>query len=286
MEDIFFFGLGYTSTKIAKTLQAKGIKVAGSVRHPEKREALRCEGITAICFDDEDTLIPALQSCSHVIVSIPTVGGEDLTLLKYGALLEHIKPVYIGYLSSTVVYGNHDGALVNEETVCAPSSSRGHARLCAEKSWQQLAAKWHGCCDVFRLAGIYGPHRNALKSVQTGKARKIFKKGQVFGRIHRDDIVKTVIQAMHEATGKIYNVNDDAPAPPWEVIAYAEELLKREPKPLIPIEQADLSPMAQSFYQDNKRVCNRRIKEELGIKLSYPSYKEGLDALLKSEHIA
>jgi nucleoside-diphosphate-sugar epimerase len=190
---------------------------------------------------------------------------------------------WAGYLSTTGVYGDRRGGTVDESSERIPASQRGRRRVAAEDGWLDLWRN-HGIpVHIFRLAGIYGPGRNALETVRQGRARRIRKAGQVFGRIHVDDIVATLAASMARPDpGAPYNVADDEPAPPDEVIAHACELLGVEPPPLQDFETVkdSLSPMALSFYGENKRVSNRRIKEELGVALKWPTYREGLKGLL------
>jgi nucleoside-diphosphate-sugar epimerase len=184
---------------------------------------------------------------------------------------------WIGYLSTTGVYGNHNGGWVDEETTLAPSTQRGKFREMAENSWTKLDMNLH----IFRLAGIYGPGRGPFSKVRNGTARRIIKKGQLFSRIHVDDIAQTLLASIKSPRkGAIYNVCDDNPAPPEDVIAYAAELLGMPVPEAIDFDKADMSPMAKSFYAENKKVSNELIKKELGIKLKFPDYKTGLRSLL------
>ncbi len=190
----------------------------------------------------------------------------------------------MGYLSTTGVYGDRDGGWVDEEAPLEPTGARGRKRVAAEAAWLALRRDHGVPVHLFRLAGIYGPGRNALATVQAGRAKRIDKPGQVFSRIHVDDIATVLEASMARPNpGRAYNVCDDEPAPPAEVIAHACDLLGVAPPPLVPFEQAELSAMARSFYRDNKRVSNRRIKQELGVKLAYPGYKAGLAALLREQ---
>jgi nucleoside-diphosphate-sugar epimerase len=188
---------------------------------------------------------------------------------------------WLGYLSTTGVYGDRRGGRVDEDSALAPSGERGRRRVAAEAGWLDLHRRRSVPVHIFRLAGIYGPGRSALDTVRQGRAQRIDKPGQVFSRIHVADLAAVLRASMARPDpGAIYNVCDDDPAPPEAVIAHACALLGVEPPPLVPFDTADLSPMARSFYDDNKRVSNRRLKEVLGVTLAYPSYKDGLQALL------
>jgi nucleoside-diphosphate-sugar epimerase len=281
MNSLFVFGLGYSSTAIALNFLEKGWKVSGTVRSEEKISTLKnlYPNLNIGLFQNQHWIKNQLQLSSHILVSIPPQHHADPTLPLYARHIINAKPSWIGYLSSTVVYGDHKGAWVDEQTTPSPSAERGQARLQAEQQWQQIAENNHTLVDIFRLAGIYGPHRNALASLTAHKAKKIIKKNQIFSRIHRDDIVAIVSAAIQKPQGLIYNGSDNLPAPPWEVIAYAETCLGLQPLPDIPFENANLSPQALSFYQDNKRVRSDFTQKTLNISLAYPSYKEGLDAL-------
>lgn len=184
--------------------------------------------------------------------------------------------VWAGYLSTTSVYGVSDGSRVNETSLCAPTSARGQRRLAAERAWQALPLPAH----VFRLSGIYGPGRSVFDTIREGKAQRIVKPGQAFNRIHVADIARALRASIeHPNAGRIYNLADDLPAPSTDLVAYACELLGVAPPPLIPFDHAELSPMAREFWADNKRVSNQRIKDELGVRLLYPTWRDGLDAI-------
>lgn len=280
MKKIFCFGIGYSALAILQSLQKQQWMVSGTVKSYEKAQYLKSLGVDCQQFENKHWIAEKLAESSHILCSIPPSENLDPTLELYQELIVKASPQWIGYLSSTVVYGNQQGAWVSEDSSCSPSTKRGIARLQSEKNWKNLSKlNQNISVDIFRLAGIYGPYRNALSSLKNQKAQKIFKEGQVFGRIHRDDITSIVINALQKRLNLVYNCSDDLPSPPWEVIEYAEKLLKLKPLPLVPIEQTQLSPMAASFYQDNKRVNNQKIKKLLNITLKYPSYKEGLQSL-------
>lgn len=233
----------------------------------------------------EEQVAERLQSATHILVSVPPGENGDPVLENHRNDLRDAPNIeWFGYLSTVGVYGDHDGAWVDETTNPAPVSKRSQRRVEAEQAWRELATEAGTPLGVFRLSGIYGPGRNALVNLRRGRARRVIKPGQVFNRIHLGDIASSVVASIaRPRMDAIYNVTDDEPAPPQDVIAHAAELLGMEKLPDIPFEDADLSPMGRSFYGENKRVSNALIKNELGIALSYPSYREGLAALLETE---
>ncbi len=224
----------------------------------------------------------ALDGATHLLGSVPPDGEGDAVLDHHAADIAGLRGLaWAGYLSTTGVYGNRDGGWVDETSELRPTGPRQRRRAEAEARWLALWREHGVPVHVFRLAGIYGPGRSALEAVRAGTARRVHKPGQVFSRIHVDDIVAVLRASMARPhPGAVYNVCDDEPAPPEDVIAYAAELLGVAPPPLVPFEEAELSPMARSFYADNKRVRNERIKAELGVRLRYPDYRAGLRALL------
>ena len=285
---LFCFGLGYTALKLAETLLAEGWQVAGTCRSAEICAAFAARGIAATPFDRDQPLEDAaglIGGSTHLLSSVPPDGAGDAVLDAHAVAIAHAERLeWIGYLSTTGVYGNHRGLWVDEETPPTPAGERGERRAAAEDLW--LNYWWgHGIpVQIFRLAGIYGPGRNMLATVKAGAAKRIDKPGQVFSRIHVDDIVAVLRASIARPNGgRIYNVCDDAPTPPREVVEHACELLGVAPPPLVDFDDTALSPMARSFYEDNKRVRNDRIKEELGVTLAYPDYKAGLAALLDEE---
>ncbi len=284
---LFCFGLGYSARALAARLTARGWTIAGTTRSREKADALRAAGIETFLFDRNAPLeaaAEALQGTTQLLLSVPPDGAGDPVLDHHGDDIAACRSiVWAGYLSTTGVYGDRDGGWVDEDSACQPTGERGRRRLAAEQAWCALMSRAGTPVHRFRLAGIYGPGRNALATVRRGRAQRIDKPGQVFSRVHVDDIA-AVLEAsiLRPWPGRAYNVCDDNPAPPAEVIAHACALLDQQPPPLIPFDQAELSAMARSFYRDNKRVSNRRIKEELGVTLSYPDYRAGLAALLAS----
>lgn len=280
---LFCFGLGYSALALADTLRAEGWGIAGTCRTPETLTALRGRGLDAHLFERAHLLAPsALEGVTHVLQSIPPDAEGDPVLALQRATLARLPQLrWFGYLSTTGVYGDRGGGWVDEQSDLQPTGERGRRRVAAEVGWSRLAHAEGLPLHIFRLAGIYGPGRSALDSLRAGTARRIIKPGQVFSRIHVADIVQVLRASLaRPSPGAVYNVCDDDPAPPWEVIEYAAQLLGVPPPPAVPFEQAELSEMARSFYDDNKRVRNERIKRELGVQLMYPSYREGLRALI------
>jgi len=286
---LFCFGLGYTAQALAADLQAEGWTVAGTTREPSARRELVARGWDIHLFDSArpmDDPAAALAGTTHLLASVPPDEAGDAVLAHHAADIAALGGLaWAGYLSTTGVYGDRQGGAVDEDSERVPASQRGRRRVAAEDGWLDL---WraHGVpVHIFRLAGIYGPGRNALETVRQGRARRIRKPGQVFGRIHLDDIVGALRVSMARPNpGVAYNLTDDEPAAPDEVIAHACELLGVDPPPLQDFEaiKDSLSPMALSFYGENKRVSNRRIKDELGWTLKWPTYREGLKGLLVS----
>jgi nucleoside-diphosphate-sugar epimerase len=285
---LFCFGLGYTARVLAARLLAHGWQVAGTTRGEEEARALARTGLEVFLFDRGRPLADAgavLAGTTHLLSSVPPDENGDPVIDGHGVDIAALGGLaWAGYLSTTGVYGDRDGGWVDEDSALEPTGARGQKRVAAEAAWLALQRDHAVPVHLFRLAGIYGPGRNALATVQAGQAKRIDKPGQVFSRIHVHDIATVLEASMARPNpGRVYNVCDDDPAPPAEVIGHACQLLGVAPPPLVPFEQAELSPMARSFYRDNKRVSNRRIKEELGAALAYPNYKAGLEVLLREE---
>ncbi|SFG88470.1 Nucleoside-diphosphate-sugar epimerase [Palleronia marisminoris] len=275
-------GCGYSARALVPRLLARGWEVRGTTRSADKAEALASAGIPPLVWPGEDDLGPHINWATHVVHSVSPDDG-DLVLETYGGALAAADLEWFAYLSTTGVYGDYGGGWVDEDTPLNPSTARGAARVRAEAGWRALQS--HGLrLHIFRLAGIYGPGRGPFAKVRAGKARRIVKQGQVFSRIHVEDIAAVLEASIdHPRPGAIYNVCDDDPAPPQDVIAHAADLLGVPRPPEIPFEAADLSPMARSFYAESKRVRNDRIKDELGVELAYPTYRDGLRALLDED---
>lgn len=247
----------------------------GTTRHPDGASDLIAQGVEPLVLPAD--LTPALARATHFLATAAPDGDGDPFLRAALAAISAARPVWVGYLSTTAVYGDHQGGWVDEETPPTPQSARAVLRILAEKQWLATGLPVH----IFRLAGIYGPGRGPFEKVRDGSARRIIKPGQVFSRIHVDDIAATLIASIARPNpGAVYNVCDDDPAPPEDVLAYAAALLSLPEPPGVPYEAAEMSPMARSFYGESKRVSNRRIRGELGVELAYPTYREGLEGLL------
>ena len=286
--NLFVLGLGYSAGVFARRKLAEGWRVLGTVRSPEKMKALRAEGIEAFTFDartgELGPFTSALREADGLLISIPPMGENDILPEQLSrAIPEGTRRLrWIGYLSTIGVYGDHAGAWVDETTSCRPSSMRSRARFAAETSWMRLGSRLDIPIMNFRLPGIYGPGRNALVALRAGTARRIVKPGQIFNRVHVDDIVAALSLSMkNDAASAVYNVTDDEPSPPQDVITFAAALLGIEPPPEIAFADAKLSPMAAGFYAESKRVRNGLIKRNLGFAPAYPTYREGLQALLR-----
>lgn len=280
---LFVFGMGYSSRAIARALAQDATWIGGTNRGPDKAEALRAEAIEPFVFDGVGPgagIEAALARTTHLVVSIaPGEAGDPALALYSEAIRKAPHLEWIGYLSTVGVYGNHDGAWVDETSECRPVSKRSVQRDKAERAWLELGSDLGVPTGIFRLSGIYGPGRNAFENFKKGTARRIDKPGQVFNRIHVDDIGQTVAKAARQRAGGLFNVTDDEPRPPQDVVAFAAELLGVEAPPLIAFENAELSPMGRSFYGENKRVSNAKIKKILNVDLAFPTYREALTAL-------
>lgn len=292
MKKLFCFGYGYTCNVLAHELMDGGEGqnwcLAGTTRDNEKRRFLRDQNIKSFLFDyqqplEDPTLF--LRDTTHLLISTPPDDeGDPVFLMHANDILNIPKLEWVGYLSSTSVYGDRDGGWVDESSEIRPTSKRGSRRAKAEDQWLNLFRTKKLPVHAFRLAGIYGPGRSALDSVRVGNARRINKPGHAFSRIHVEDIVQTLISSMHKPNpGAAYNMADDLAAPSQEVIKYACEILGLPVPPLLPYDETDMAPIARSFYADNKRIKNDKIKNELDVKLKYPTYKEGLQNCLEKE---
>lgn len=278
------FGHGYSASALAQRLLPLGWTIFGTTRSPERAQTIRASGVTPILLADGDTpetLSQALPKASHMLVSAGPDAQGDPTLSRFRDQITAAPNLeWVGYLSTTGVYGDHQGAWVDETTPLTPSTKRGQWRVAAERDWQSVPDL---PLHIFRLAGIYGPGRGPFSKVRNGTARRIIKANQVFSRIHVADIAQVLHASINRPNpGDIYNLCDDDPAPPEDVIAHAAKLLNLPVPPAIPFENAEMTPMARSFYAESKRVRNTRIKEELGVRLLFPNYRVGLQALLDS----
>lgn len=279
MPVLLTLGHGYSADALARRLIPQGWRVIGTTRSPERADAMRKAGIEPLIWLAQ-SLQPALADATHILVSMAPDASGDPVLQAHRAEIAAAKPQWLGYLSTTGVYGDHAGGWVDETTPLTPSTSRGRARVAAEAEWQAMGLPLH----IFRLAGIYGPGRGPFEKVRNGTARRIIKAGQVFSRIHVEDIAQVLEASIHlPRAGAIYNLCDDDPAPPEDVLLYAAELLGLPAPPAEDFANAEMTPMARSFYAESKRVSNRRIKDELGVALIHKDYRSGLRALLESE---
>lgn len=287
MSRLFSFGLGFSAEVLSARLAAQGWEIAGTSRDAANIERLTAIGYDVVRFTGafSDELARALHGTTHLLHSIPPGTDGDPVLNAASEAIAALPALqWTGYLSTVGVYGDQKGAWVDEETPVAPNSQRTHARVAAETAWLAFGTEIGVPVQIFRLAGIYGPGRSAFDKLKDGTARRIVKPGQVFSRIHVEDIASVLEASIAQPhAGAIYNVADDEPAPPDEVIAHAAELLGVPPPPAVPFEEADLSPMARSFYQGTRRIGNKRIKSELGVSLRYPTYRDGLAALLDAQ---
>lgn len=293
---LFVFGVGFSGLALARHMIERGWAVSGTTRSPEKAAALAEQGLLPFVFDggpSPDTR-NALAATTHLLVSIAPSHGMgskqsgdallDPVLEAFGPDLREGMPhlEWIGYWSTVGVYGDHGGEWVDEGADCRPASRRAKMRVDAEAAWQALGRRRGLPVAVMRLGGIYGPGRNAFIKLQEGSARRIVKPGQVFSRIHVDDIAGSTALLAEKHMGGVFNIADDEPGPPQDVIAYAAELMGLTPPPEIPFEEAEISPMARSFYSDNKRISNARIKEA-GYHFVYPDYRTALTRMWRED---
>ena len=276
-KSLLCIGYGFSARAMTAVLHPLGWNITGTTRSEVRANEMRNENVTPIIWPGNN-LHEALTKASHLLISAPPSGLGD-------PFLNAIDPKryefsWVGYLSTTGVYGNHNGAWVDETAALTPATQRGQLRVEAEAAWTATGLPLH----IFRLAGIYGSGRGPFSKVRNGTARRIIKAGQMFSRIHADDIAQVVTTSiMQPRPGAIYNLCDDEPAPPQDVLTYAAQLLNMPLPPAVNFDTAEMTPMARSFYAENKRVRNDLIKTELGVCLKYPNYKEGLKSLLKLE---
>jgi len=286
---LFCFGYGYCCDYLSSDLMLKGgWKISGTTRDSDKKRSLRARNINAHIFDDDCPLADPLYmmgNVTHLLISTPPDDDGDPVFNIHAQDILRLKNLeWVGYFSTTGAYGDRGGKWVDETSEVRPSTKRGSRRAKAEEQWLSLFKGFDLPVHIFRLSGVYGPGRSAIDSVRAGIARRIDKPGHAFSRIHVEDIVQTLQASFdHPAPGEVYNVCDDMPAPSHEVISCACELLDIEPPPLLPYDKVDLAPIARSFYADNKRVRNDKIKKELGIELKHKNYKDGLRACLDAE---
>ena len=286
---ILSFGHGYSAQALSRILLPQGWQITGTTRSEVKAEALADQGVAPLIFpgdgdgDGDGDVADAIAQASHLLISAGPDASGDPVLNAVGDMISARARQFewVGYLSTTGVYGDHQGAWVDENTPLTPSTRRGQWRKDAEEAWHAVPGL---PLHIFRLAGIYGPGRGPFAKVRDGTARRIVKTGQVFSRTHVEDIAQVLAASIAQpAPGTAYNICDDDPAPPQDVIAHAAELLGAPVPPAIPFETAEMTPMARSFYAESKRVRNDRIKDELGVQLRFRTYREGLAALLADD---
>lgn len=276
------FGHGYSARALTRLLLPLGWRVIGTTRSAEKAAGLAQEGVEARLFPGTD-LGADLDAASHLLISAgPDAQGDPVLNALGPEIAARARQFdWVGYLSTTGVYGDHQGGWVDESTPLTPSTRRGAWRKAAEEAWSAIPGL---NLHIFRLAGIYGPGRGPFAKVRQGTARRIIKPGQVFSRIHVEDIAQVLKASIERPNpGAAYNLCDDDPAPPQDVIAHAAELLGLPVPPAVDFDEAEMTPMARSFYAESKRVRNDRIKDELGVTLTYPDYRAGLAALLAQD---
>ena len=279
---LFIFGAGFSASAIAEKSKYDFAEITGTTRSEEKCGSLESSQVQAVVFNGMQStpeLLKHLATTTHLLVSIAP-GDADPVLTAFPDICEQMPNLqWIGYLSTVGVYGNHDGAWVDEETEPKPVSKRSIQRIEAESQWQKKVEQAGIPIAIFRLSGIYGPGRNAFVTIKNGKSRRLVKKGQVFNRIHREDIGTAVQLAMRNNIGGIFNITDDEPAPPQDVVTYAHDLMGIEPPPEMDFITADITPMARSFYGENKRVSNKKSKEVLGMTYAWPNYRYSLEKM-------
>ena len=288
MKHMLIFGMGFSGRAIARRLAKDGWRITGTSRTPDGLAAIKALGHEALLFTGEapgEGITAAVNTATHVLVSAgPDANGDPVLAHHRKDLAAAPALTWIGYLSTVGVYGDFGGAWVDETAALKPASTRGRRRVKAEAAWQEIARETTNALHIFRLAGIYGPGRSPLAKLKAGTARRIAKPGQVFNRIHVEDIAGVIAASITRPNpGAIYNVADDEPAPPQDVVVYAASLLGIEPPPETTFDNANMTPMARSFYGENKRVSNARLKDELEYRFQYPTFREGLRALADSD---
>ncbi len=283
---LFCFGLGYSALSLGRLLEAERWTVSGTSRSTEKAVGLRARGFAVELFERGRPLpAAAMAGATHVLVSAPPDPAGDPVLDRHGEDIAALSRLaWLGYLSTTGVYGDRGGGWVDETSALRPSGERGRRRVAAETGWLELWRRRGVPAHIFRLAAIYGPGRSPFEALRAGTARRIDKPGQVFSRIHVEDLARVLAASMgRPRPGAVYNLCDDEPAAPEAVVAHAAALVGLPAPPLTPFAEAQLSVMARSFYDDNKRVDNALIKRELGAVLRFPDYRAGLAAILAEE---
>lgn len=292
MAHLFCFGLGYSAEHYVAEFGARFDAISGTVRAQERAEHIENSGFggrkaSAFVFDGENETVAvarALASVDAILVSIQPNERGDPVLRCFSQPIARSPAASIVYLSTVGVYGDHQGAWIDETAPTSPLSARSRERLEAEEAWRALGSQAGKRIAILRLAGIYGPGQNALVNVARGTAKRIVKPGQVFNRIHVGDIAQSIDAAFARRADGLFNVADDEPAAGHDVVSYAASLLGAPPPPEVPFEDAakSMSPMALSFYGEVKRVANAKLKRELGVRLRYPTYREGIRALFEA----
>ena len=278
---MFIFGLGYVGLHLAQALHEQGWQITGTTRNVEKLASYQAKGWRILSFEDGATIPEIdhhLAQASHVLTTISALIGHDPVMQAHQGSLAKFEG-WTGYVSATSIYPDQEQGFVDEDTPPAPATKRGHDRLAAEQLWQNITN-----AEIFRVAGIYGPNRSPFAALMEGRAKIIEKEGHFFNRIHQSDITAIIMAALDQPRpGRIINLCDNEPAPQGDVIRYAASLLKIEPPKAVKFEEADLSPMARTFYVSRRKLTSRIIGTELPVKLQYPTYREGLKAILDAE---
>lgn len=286
--NFLFFGMGYSSRAAAKALRdfhGPYLPICGTTRSADKAAALGHDNIRSTLFDGTEPgpgLGEDIASATHIIHSIAPNENGDAVLNHHRAdIMGSDKLKWLCYYSTVGVYGNHDGEWIDETAACDPINKRSQWRADVEEQWRLFANDKGIPLLILRLSGIYGPGRSTFDKLRSGKARRVIKPGQVFNRIHVEDIGRVTALAAEQKLSGTFNLTDDEPAPPQDLVTYAANMAGMAPPPQVPFEEADMSEMARSFYNDNKRISNARIKQALGIELLYPTYRDGLNAIHK-----
>ncbi len=284
-KSLFVFGYGFSGEAIVNECRSEFESIAGTTRSRDKAAKMTSMAMEGLVFDGkrlDDKTLQHLKETTHLVISVaPKETDPVLDALGDDLKKQCPKLTWVGYLSTVGVYGNHDGAWVTEQTAPKPVSERSIWRVNAENQWGSATERAQIPLAIFRLSGIYGPGRNAFINIQKGRARRLIKPGQVFNRVHRDDIGQAVARAVQQNTGGVFNITDNEPAPPQDVVTLAHELMGIDPPREQDFETAELSPMARSFYGENKRVANQKSKEQLGMEYRWPDYRTSLKRMHK-----
>jgi nucleoside-diphosphate-sugar epimerase len=280
---LFIFGAGYSAQAFARTIAGRAGAITGTTRLPGKFDALLQAGIEPLLFDGtrpSAEIASRLSGATHLVISVaPDKAGDPVLDAARTVIIQNMPALrWVGYLSTVGVYGDHQGAWVDEACKCHPVSQRSRERLAVENEWLAIGRNLSVPVAILRLSGIYGPDRNAFVNLANGTARRIVKPGQVFNRIHVGDVAGALVHLVEREKGGTFNITDDVPAPSQDVVAYAAGLMGIEPPPEIPIDRAKMSPMARSFYDETKRVSNSKIKES-GYAFRFPNYRTAFDEM-------